>query len=110
MAWSVWELCGCLASRRASSAIAIRKSGWRHPVPSAKARAPYDNEVVKRCTAEITKTTVTQHDLSLTGGIRSVCLARKWIANCKPVDHLAVSHVLRVKCAGASMERSRDDE
>jgi hypothetical protein len=36
----------------------------------AKAREPYDNEVVKRWTAEITRTTVTQRDLSLTGGIR----------------------------------------
>jgi hypothetical protein len=25
-----------------------QKLGWRQPVPSAKAREPYDNEVVKR--------------------------------------------------------------
>ena len=25
-----------------------QKSGWRQPVPPAKAREPYDNEVVKR--------------------------------------------------------------
>jgi len=42
-------------------------------VPPAKAREPYDNEVVKRWTAEITKTTdifkrLTQRDLSPTGG------------------------------------------
>jgi hypothetical protein len=43
-----------------------QKSCWRQPVPPAKAREPYDNEVVKRWTAEITKTTVTQRDLSLT--------------------------------------------
>jgi hypothetical protein len=84
-----------------------QKSGLaRQPVPPAKAREPYDNELVKRWTAEITETTVTQRELS----IGSVCLARKWIANCKPIDRLAVSHALRVKCAGASMERSRDDE
>ena len=35
---------------------------------------------------------------------------RKRISNCKPIDRLAISHVLRVKCAGADMERSRDDE
>jgi hypothetical protein len=50
-----------------------QKSGWRLPVSPAKAREPYDNEVVKRWTAEITKTTdilkrLTQRDLSLTGG------------------------------------------
>jgi len=28
-----------------------QKSGWRQPVPPAKAREPYDNEVVKRGTA-----------------------------------------------------------
>jgi hypothetical protein len=44
-----------------------QKSGWRQLVPPAKAREPYDNEVFKRWTAEITKTTVTQRDLSLTG-------------------------------------------
>jgi hypothetical protein len=27
---------------------AFRKLGWRRPVPPAKAREPYDNEVVKR--------------------------------------------------------------
>src|SRR5260370_41921400 len=42
--------------------------------------------------------------------VRSVCLARKWITNCKPVDRLAISHILRVKCIGGNMERSRDDE
>ena len=83
--------------------------------PPAKAREPYDNEVVKCWTAEITKTTdifkrLTQRDLSLTRWLRSECLARKWIANRKPIDRLAIPHVLRVKCAGASMERSRDDE
>ena len=83
--------------------------------PPAKAREPYDNEVVKCWTAEITKTTdifkrLTQRDLIANRWLRSVCLARKWIANCKPIDRLAISHVLRVKCAGASMERSRDDE
>ena len=36
--------------------------------------------------------------------------ARKWIADCKPIDCLTVSHVLRIKCAGTNMERSRDDE
>jgi hypothetical protein len=46
------------------------KSRWRQLVPPAKAREPYDKEVVKRWTAEITKTTVTQRDPSLTGGIR----------------------------------------
>ena len=59
----------CLASRCAPSANADQKSDWRHLVPPAKAREPYDNEVVKRWTAEITKTTVRQRDLSLTGGI-----------------------------------------
>ncbi len=47
-----------------------QKSGWRQLAPPAKAREPYDTEVVKRWTAEITKTTVTRRDLSLTGGIR----------------------------------------
>jgi Cys-tRNA synthase (O-phospho-L-seryl-tRNA:Cys-tRNA synthase) len=47
-----------------------QKSGWRQPVPTVKASGPYDNEVVKRWTAEITKTTVTQRELSLTGGTR----------------------------------------
>ena len=47
-----------------------QKSGWRQLVPPAKAREPDDNEVVKRWTAEITRTTVTQRELSLTGGIR----------------------------------------
>jgi hypothetical protein len=75
----------------------------------------YDNEVAKRSTAEITKTTdifkrLTQRDVSLADGRGSVCLTRKWIPNCKPIDRLAVSHVLRVKCAGASIDRSRDDE
>jgi len=37
-------------------------------------------------------------------------LARKWIANSKPVNRLAILHVFRVKCCGASLERSRDDE
>jgi hypothetical protein len=37
-------------------------------------------------------------------------LARKRIANCKPIDCLAVSHVFRVKGIGANMKRSRDDE
>ena len=63
----------------------------------------------KRSTTEITRTTVTQREVPLSGGIRYF-LARKWIANCKPIDCLAVSHVFRIKCAGASMERSRDDE
>jgi len=45
-----------------------------------------------------------------TGRASSVCLARKWIANCKPIDRLAISHVLRVKYSSASMERSRDNE
>jgi len=50
-----------------------QKSGWRQPVPPGKAREPYDNEVVKRWTAEITKTTdifkrLTQRDVSVTGG------------------------------------------
>jgi len=35
-----------------------QKSSWRQPVPPAKAREPYDNEAVKRWTAEITRTTV----------------------------------------------------
>jgi hypothetical protein len=35
---------------------------------------------------------------------------RKWIANCKPVDRLAILHVLRVECSGASIKRSGDDE
>lgn len=35
---------------------------------------------------------------------------RKRIANCKPIDRLAILHVLRVKCSGASIKRSRDDE
>jgi hypothetical protein len=35
---------------------------------------------------------------------------RKWIANCKPVDRLAILHVLRVECSGAGIKRSRDDE
>src|SRR5258708_6759110 len=35
---------------------------------------------------------------------------RKWIANCKPVDRLAILHVLRGECSGASMKRSCDDE
>ena len=39
-----------------------------------------------------------------------IALARKWIANCKPIDCVAVSHVLRVKCVGTNIERSRDDE
>jgi hypothetical protein len=69
-----------------------QKVGWWQPVPSAKAREPYDNEVVKRWWT------------------LSVGLTRKWIANCKPIDRLAISHVLRVKYAGTSMERSRDDE
>ena len=43
-------------------------------------------------------------------GARFVCLARKWIANCQPIDRLAISHVLGVKGAGVGMERSRDDE
>jgi hypothetical protein len=47
---------------------------------------------------------------SPTGGPDPFCLARKWIANCKPVDRLAILHVLRVKCSGASIKRSRDDE
>ena len=47
-----------------------QKSGWRQPVPPAKRREACDNEVVKRWTAEITRTTVTQRELSLTGGIR----------------------------------------
>ena len=59
-------------SRCAPSANTIRNR-WRQPVPPAKAREPYDNEVVKFWTAEITKTTdifkrLTQRDLSLTGG------------------------------------------
>jgi hypothetical protein len=47
---------------------------------------------------------------SPTGGRDPFCLTRKWIANCKPVDRLAILHVLRVKCSGASIKRSRDDE
>jgi hypothetical protein len=47
-----------------------QKSCWRQPVPPAKAREHYDNEVVKRWAAEIIRITVTQRDLSLTGGIR----------------------------------------
>src|ERR1700741_358991 len=83
---------------------------WRQSVPPAQAREPYDNEVVKCWTAEITKATdifkmLTQRDLRYRG-LRSVCLTRKWIANCKPIDRLAISHVLRVKCAGTSMYRS----
>jgi len=35
---------------------------------------------------------------------------RKRIANCKPIDRLAILHVLRVECSGASIKRSRDDE
>ena len=54
------------------------------------------------------RTTVTQRDLSLTGGIRMS--NAKWIANCEPIDRLAISHVLSVKCTGTSIERSRDDE
>ena len=34
-----------------------QESVWRQPVPPVKAREPYDNEVVKRGTAEITRTT-----------------------------------------------------
>ena len=66
--WNRWRTCSCLASRCAPSAKCDQKSGWRQLVPPAKAREPYDNEVVKRWTAEITKNTVTQRDLSLTGG------------------------------------------
>jgi hypothetical protein len=47
-----------------------QKSDWYQPAPPAKAREPYDSEVVKRWTAEITKTIVTQRELSLTDGIR----------------------------------------
>ena len=35
---------------------------------------------------------------------------RKRIANCKPIDRLAILHVLRVECSGAGIKRSRDDE
>jgi len=31
-------------------------------------------------------------------------------ANGKPVDRLAILHILLVQCSGASIERSRDDE
>jgi hypothetical protein len=49
------------------------RNRWRQQVPTARAREPYDNEVLKYWTAEITKTTdvfkrLTQRDLSLTGG------------------------------------------
>lgn len=47
-----------------------QKSCWHQPVPPTKAREPYHNEVVKRWAAEIIRITVTQRDLSLTGGIR----------------------------------------
>ena len=43
-------------------------------------------------------------------GVIRLPLTRKWIANGKPVDRLAILHVLRIKCSGTSMERSRDDE
>jgi hypothetical protein len=67
-----------------------------------KPHEPYGNEVVKRW--------ATQRELSQTGRRDPFCLARKRIANCKPIDRMSVSHVLRVECAGAGMERSRDDE
>ena len=95
-----------LASSCAPSAKAIGNRVWRRP---AKAREPYDNQVVKRWTAEIAKSTVAAAR-PLANRWGPLCLARKWIANCKPIDRLAVSHVLRVKRAGASMERGRDDE
>jgi hypothetical protein len=37
-----------------------QKSGWRQQVLPAKAREPYDNEVAKLWTAEVTRTAVTQ--------------------------------------------------
>ena len=104
-AWSIWKRCCCLASRCAPSANTIRNR-----VGASRCRPP------KRASLTITKLSnaglrrspepLLQRDLSLTGGR----LARKWIADCKPIDCLTVSHVLRVECAGANMERSRDDE
>jgi len=41
---------------------------------------------------------------------KSARALRKRIANCKPIDRLAILHVLRVECSGASIKRSRDDE
>jgi hypothetical protein len=52
-------------------------------VTPAKAREPYGNEVVKRWTPEITRTTVAQRDILLTGGIQHGAHSHGWRTHLK---------------------------
>src|ERR1700733_5492964 len=79
---------------------------WR---VSPKSFATHDNEVIKTLDSGDHQ----NHCHAARGSANRrdpLFLARKRIANCNPIDCLAVSHVFRIKCVGASMERSRDDE
>ena len=56
--WQSWETALLPGKQVRAFRGYDQKLRWRQPVPPAKAREPYDNEAVKRWTAEITRTTV----------------------------------------------------
>jgi hypothetical protein len=41
---------------------------------------------------------------------RSGRSGRKWIADCEPLNRLTVLHILRIECAGATIQGGRDDK